>query len=379
MRIAFISLMANAPWGGSEVLWSNTAAYALDQGHEVFFSAYEWPSPHTNINKLIQKGAVSYFRPHSTLKTRLINKLYKAAKVSSPEVAAIKKFKPDVILFNQGGAYTLRYWPELLAFAKENAIPYHLICHSYNEAVTFAEKQQKFIVSIFEGAVKVFTVSLQQKAIIERQLAHSITNNIQVANLLNLPAEYPISFPAATLDVPQLACIGSLTILAKGQDILFEALSSEKWKGRPWQLNLFGTGPDLDYLKRLALFYGIDDKVRFRGHVANMAAIWAECHLLIVPSRIDSGPMVVAEAMICGRPVVSTRVGIVPEWITPGDTGYIAEGTTSHALDQILEVAWNDRYNWQKIGQQASIFGADKMTASPIELFLDQLLTTEKL
>jgi len=44
----------------------------------------------------------------------------------------------------------------------------------------------------------------------------------------------------------------------------------------------------------------------------------------IMTSRIEGGPCTVLEAMACQTPVVATRVGLVPEAITDGETGFTA-------------------------------------------------------
>ncbi|GAB3228077.1 hypothetical protein GCM10027346_12180 [Hymenobacter seoulensis] len=376
MRIAFVALMSNAPWGGSEVLWTKTASYALDKGHDVFFSTYNWPALNTNIELLIKKGAMYYLRPLYNLQSRIINKICKKVGLEFSEISALKKFNPDLILFNQGGAYTLMYHSELIDYVNEYKVPYALICHSYTDNPTLDKKQRNFINSIFANSKKIFTVSTSQVSIIERQLAARILSNVIVQNPWNIPKINPLPFPSETLDIPQFASIASLTVHTKGQDLLFEALGSTKWRQRSWVLNLFGEGPDKEYLEDLALFYGIGDRVKFHGHVQDIVKIWSFCHLLILSSRIDSGPMVVVEAMICGRPVVATPVGLVSDWLSPGLTGYITHGISSNAIDESLEMAWENKSDWEKIGLHASISAAKQIDVDPVNTFLDHLITS---
>jgi len=50
----------------------------------------------------------------------------------------------------------------------------------------------------------------------------------------------------------------------------------------------------------------------FQQH-AELPGFYSACDVFILPSRKESFALVVAEAMACGRPVVATPVGIVPE------------------------------------------------------------------
>ena len=67
--------------------------------------------------------------------------------------------------------------------------------------------------------------------------------------------------------------------------------------------------------------------------------------MLCLPSFAEGSPLAVLEALACGTPVVATRVGGIPEQVTPGDNGFLvepgdAEGLAD-ALARTLEREWN--------------------------------------
>jgi glycosyltransferase involved in cell wall biosynthesis len=68
-------------------------------------------------------------------------------------------------------------------------------------------------------------------------------------------------------------------------------------------------------LKELARELGIGERVHFLGSQSapQLAHLYQEADLLVLPSGGEALPSVVAEAMFCGTPVVATRVGGVPE------------------------------------------------------------------
>ena len=353
MRIAFVLTMGDAPWGGSEVLWSQTAVLALQQGHMVFVSAYRWPEVQPQLLALQQKGAILFRRPsyRIDISSRIIARLKLTVKVRSEEVKALETFAPDLVIFNQGGAYDVIHRTDLLPLVIQQQYAYSIICHLYQDPVKLQEAERVLITRVFTQAKRVFVISTTQAAVIQRQLATCLPNIEVVQNPINLPAHWPVAYPITV--EPQWAVVASLDTDRKGQDILFEVLSRPHWRNRPWHLNLYGKGPDQIYLERLAEYYDITGRVIFQGHVADSGQIWAKNHVLIISSRIESGPMVLAEAMLSGRTVVATDVGMVKEWLREGQNGFIAEASLPDSLDAALERCWARRHEWEQLGQTA--------------------------
>lgn len=55
----------------------------------------------------------------------------------------------------------------------------------------------------------------------------------------------------------------------------------------------------------------------------DMGEFYRSHHALICSSRTEGGPMPVVEALACGRPVLSTSVGVVPELVIEGENGLL--------------------------------------------------------
>jgi len=96
-----------------------------------------------------------------------------------------------------------------------------------------------------------------------------------------------------------------------------------------------GDGPMRSQLERLAEQLGISDRVRFLGSLESgqLAHLYANADLLVLPSFAETSPLVAAEAMACGTPVLATRIaglpGLVDDFetgflVTPGDVGELA-------------------------------------------------------
>jgi len=353
MRIAFISLMNDAPWGGSEALWSKTASLAVAEGHQVLITAYQHPVPSQQLMDLVKAGAQLFYRTsyRSEIHLRIIRRIKQALQPQSAELLKLKDFNPDLVFVNQGGFNDIIYKEDILAWLISGQVPYVIICHLYNDPIKLTESVRNATLAAYQHARQVFTISHTQTTVLERQLAASLPNSRVIQNPLNLPTQMPMPFPP--VGVPQLAVVASLDTDRKGQDVLFQVLSVSKWKARVWQLNIYGKGPDQPYLERLATYYELTDKIVFHGHLADSADIWRMNHVLIIPSRIESGPMVLVEAMLSGRPVVSTNVGLVKDWLKDGSMGFIAEASLPDSLDEALERCWARQDQWQKMGQFA--------------------------
>jgi len=90
------------------------------------------------------------------------------------------------------------------------------------------------------------------------------------------------------------------------------------------EYSILGVGPDSDRLSGLAASLGIADRVRLPGFVDDVRRWIAETDVVLVPSLWQEPfGLTVIEAMACGRPVIATRVGGIPEIVTEGEDGFL--------------------------------------------------------
>jgi glycosyltransferase involved in cell wall biosynthesis len=116
-------------------------------------------------------------------------------------------------------------------------------------------------------------------------------------------------------DATDIVCLGELRPV-KAFDVLIEALSILKAEGRRVSATIAGEGPDAAELKALADTFGVADQVRFAGYRPAREA-FALGRMMVIPSRAESLPYVILEAAAAGVPIVSTRVGGIPEIFGP--------------------------------------------------------------
>jgi glycosyltransferase involved in cell wall biosynthesis len=173
----------------------------------------------------------------------------------------------------------------------------------------------------------------------------------------------------------RLACVARLDPSAKGQDLLLQVLGHSRWRERPVEVNLFGTGPWEVGLNKLADFLRLKS-VRFHGHVDDVSSIWAGNHILVLPSRFEGLPLALVEAMWCGRPAIVTNVAGNAELCADGETGFVAAAPAVELLGQTLEVAWEHRHKWSQMGVAARARVEKLIPKDPVGLFTNQLLSS---
>ena len=133
--------------------------------------------------------------------------------------------------------------------------------------------------------------------------------------------------PAARTDFLQsgtrrLVCVGTFTIMYKGQDVLLKALAKLVRQGCDATLTFVGDGRFRTDMEKLSHELGLDERVTFRGNLPAGEAVLAEldrADLFVLPSRQEGLPRVVIEAMARGLPCVGSRVGGIPELIGPDE------------------------------------------------------------
>lgn len=353
-RIAYISLMGGLPWGGSEAYWSTQAFEDLEQGHHVLVSVYNWgKDTHPKIQELQNKGAQIHLRARFSHDVSFAKKIKRfiqnrIAALNTNWVPVIN-FKPDEVFINQGNNIDIvLHHFDLYKQLKPHSIPYTLICHSHVQ-YSFIPEHNIYPrgKAVFMAAKAVLFVSQRQKQLTERMLCTKLSNAHIFQNPLNLLQLSQLAYP--TNNTSQMAIVGAL-VSGKGHDTLFEVLAQDQWKQREWQLNIYGKGYGLPYLKALAKYFDIEGCIHFHGHVSSATAIWKKNHILLIPSDGEGLPISLVEAAISGRTAVVTDVGGNTEIVTDNKTGFVACAPTPHSFSEALERAWERKDEWKKMG-----------------------------
>ena len=77
-------------------------------------------------------------------------------------------------------------------------------------------------------------------------------------------------------------------------------------------------------------------RVIFAGHQSDVSPYYALATHFVLPSLSEGSPNVLLEAMAAGLPIVSTRVGGVPETVTDGESALLVPAGDPTALATAL-------------------------------------------
>jgi glycosyltransferase involved in cell wall biosynthesis len=315
-----------------------------------------------------------YIKPGTPLYPRVARKALNFAldKAFNP-FAELLNEKPDIVVYS-GSCYSIKDDQALMILLRKYNIP--LIINTqvnleYTRPVN--DYEAELIRQAFRYASIVTFVAERNVQVARRHLLDQITNAMIVRNPVNIRETEPLPYPP-NQGKAAFAMVANLLVNHKGHDVLFDVLRSAKWMSRDWELNIFGSGADESYIRRLLDFYALTDRVHLRGRTDDIRKVWAHHHLLLMPSLCEGIPLAVVEAMLCGRPVLATDTGGHMEWIEDGQEGFIAEGANVYSIDKTLERAWNAKQQWPVMGLKAHQRAAAQYDPNPGETFLKLIL-----
>ncbi len=185
---------------------------------------------------------------------------------------------------------------------------------------------------------------------------------------------------------PNQSVIVSVAALrpVKGPELLVRAAAFLKQRMPNFTVLFVGAGPELTNLQHLASQLNCAGVCQFAGSVANedLRAYYTAANVSCLASRKEGWPNVILESLACGTPVVATRVGAVPNILTPA-CGVIVDPEPESICDGLhtaLQRDWNpdmvstyaQRYTWENVAERVdhvlSRFLASKPVADPSAL-----------
>lgn len=369
LKIAFVT--TNGGWGGSELLWQQTACAAAQQGIQTRALAC-YPLPYSRQAELQQAGVRLEPFPWPSVLSRLTNRLLRApawrSDVSSPLLKLLQADRPDLVVISQGNNVDGVPFAEA---CRHLDLPYALLVEQASERTWPPDAQVPGMRTAYEGARRAWFVSRHNQELTEFAIGCRLPNGSVVRNPTGIdPAQCgQLDWPAADA-VWRLACVARLAVRDKGQDLLIQTLALPHWRERPLQVSICGDGPNAGSLKRMAALLEVQN-LHFTGYADRLESLWRQHHALILPSRVEGLPLALVEAMLCERPAIATRVAGIPEVLDDGETGFLAAAPTVEHLDEALQRAWTRRHDWQAMGQEAGRRIRRLVPPRPAEVFLD--------
>lgn len=139
--------------------------------------------------------------------------------------------------------------------------------------------------------------------------------------------EMPSAPPPRNPHPPVVAMVARMS-RAKGTDLFLDMCVRLRDAGQDFRARMVGNWPDEGERAAARAFLrdnGLEPQVEVLSMNPEMDAIYGALDVLVLPTRRDSFPRVVMEAMGYGIPVVASRVDGIPEMVEDGVTGCLVE------------------------------------------------------
>jgi glycosyltransferase involved in cell wall biosynthesis len=185
--------------------------------------------------------------------------------------------------------------------------------------------------------------------------AHSLNNKyLKIGNVVDTD----LFVPMANKEFLVFKFVHVSTVNDKEKNItgIIEAAQVLFNKNLVFRIDIVGDGPERKKFEDLAHQYNLLGRyIFFHGFQLpkEVAQMMAEAHCFVLNSNYEGLPCVLLEAMSCGIPVISTKVGAVPE-IIDNKQGIIINPGMSSELSIAMQEMINsfDQYNTKEIRER---------------------------
>lgn len=124
-----------------------------------------------------------------------------------------------------------------------------------------------------------------------------------------------------------------------GLDRLLYALRQVRSAGWKFHLVIGGSGPLRNKLETLVRELDLQECVCFAGFVPEdvLPLMYAAADAFVLPTvELECFGLIALEALACGRPVLATPVGAIPEVVGRVEKGWLAQDASADAIAQLL-------------------------------------------
>lgn len=199
-----------------------------------------------------------------------------------------------------------------------------------------------------------------------------------IPNMIQVPAG--LTFAPQPYHSPPVLGILSRLVPYKGIDVFIEALTVLRAKGLLFRVVIGGDGEAGESLQRQVRELGLEQEVRFVGWVKDNADFFAGIDIFCLPSIHEPFGIVILEAFLYGRPLVTTDADGPLEVCRHGQDALLAHKGDAASLAQCLESLLLDpqraqdlaRNGFAKVTSEYSMAGVGRQLKADLETVLAQ-------
>jgi glycosyltransferase involved in cell wall biosynthesis len=255
---------------------------------------------------------------------------------------------PLVVTAHGGDVYDLPFrksWYKALA---------RYVLKSADQVITVSQFNAKKLLSIGVSSSKLDVIPNGYDPKIFKMLPQSL-----MRQKLGLPLNKKI-----------LLSVGNL-VDAKGHAYLIDAVNIILKKQADAILVIVGSGPLEKKLRRKITNLCLSEKILLVGRrIHDEICMWMNASdIFVLPSLREGFPTVIPEAFACGKPVIGTRVGGIPEALSNHEVGLLVDPKDPVDLSNAILNALNRKWRASIITDYSKIYSWNNIVRQILEIY----------
>ncbi|WP_162127633.1 glycosyltransferase [Flavobacterium phycosphaerae] len=323
--------------GGAEKVHALLSVYFQESGFEVHNCIFADMVVYDYSGTLVNLGTI---HPNSNAITRKVNRFF-----------ALKKFIKEgrfdaVIDFRMRTGFAL----ELLL--SKGIYPQNTFYTVHSGILDFYFPKSTFLARLIYKKSKIVAVSKAiQQAILDKNLAQKVN---QIYNPVDLKTIDRLKNEYESEEDQFILAIGRMNDEVKQFDKLIVAYSQSVLPDKNIKLIMLGEGKNQAQYKALSQQLGLEDKVVFKGFVANPFTYYQKALFTVLSSKNEGFPNVIIESLAVGTPVLSFDCFSGPnEIIVDKQNGLLIENQNFDKLSEAMNLIVEDENLYQYCKQNA--------------------------
>jgi len=167
-------------------------------------------------------------------------------------------------------------------------------------------------------------------------------------------------------DVPLIGLVSGLRVM-KGHQVAIDAAARLAGAGRRFQMLFIGRGALESRIHQAIAAAGLASRITVVGFVPDLPVAMAALDLALYPAiESDGMSRVLFEYLAAARPVVASRVGVVPEVLEDGKTALLVPAGDAAALAEAIDRLLDDAALGAKVGAAGNELARSRLSGAHV-------------
>lgn len=178
-----------------------------------------------------------------------------------------------------------------------------------------------------------------------------IPNGVDVERFRPLPADAALRSSVGLPPSAPVAAIVAALRPEKNHELFLRGAARIRQARADAHFLVIGDGGLRPRLEAMRDELGLTGAVHFLGTRGDIPELLALADVLLLTSHMEANPVSILEALACGKPVVATHVGSIPETVHDGESGYLVPSADELSLAARVVDLFNDSSRARRFGQ----------------------------